>query len=96
MFWLVELDLQIIKELSGEGIAVVDSEDSFEEVYVDWDVQILPGVVIGKLSDDSWYFLSFEEDSLGNTWVLYFGFGDKESLVWEIVVDEDWPDSIVF
>ena len=52
--------------------------------------------MIGELSDDSWYFLSFEENSLGNAWVLYFGFGDKESLVWEIVVDEDGPDSIVF
>ena len=43
---VIEGCLEVCVELFGEGIAVVDAEDAFEEVDVDRNVDVLPGVVI--------------------------------------------------
>ena len=61
---MVEGDFHVLVELFGKGVAVVDPEDAFEDIEVDGDVQIFPGVMIAEFSDNSGYFLSFEEDSL--------------------------------
>ena len=51
--------------------------------------------MIGELSDDLGHFLSFEENSLGNSCVLDFLLSDEDGFVREVVVDMHWPDSVV-
>jgi hypothetical protein len=46
-FRLIELAFHVTEKAFGEGVAIIDSEYSLEEVYVDRDVEILPGIVIG-------------------------------------------------
>ena len=57
----------VLVELSGEIVAIVDSEDSLVEVDVFTQSEILPSVVIRKLTNDLGNFLPFQEDALRNT-----------------------------
>lgn len=65
-FRLIEGNFHIGVELLREGIAIVDTEDTFEEVDVDGDIQILPGVVVGQLTDHLGDLLPLDEDALRN------------------------------
>lgn len=65
--WFIERNLHVCVELFSERIAVVDTENAFEEIDVDGDVEILPFIVICEFSDDFGHFLSLQKHSLRNT-----------------------------
>lgn len=95
-FGFVERALHVLVEFFGEGITVIDSEDPFEDIQVDGNIEILPLVVISQFSNDLGDFLPFEEDSLRNACVLDFLLGDVDGLIREVVVDLDGSDPVVF
>ena len=80
-FRFVQWTIHIIVELFCEGIAIINSEDTFEDVEVNCDVEILPSIMVSKLSDDLGYFLPLQEHSLRDTCVLYFLLGDVDGFV---------------
>lgn len=93
---LVERYFHIAIEFFSERIAIIDSENSLEEIDIDCNVEIFPCVVVSKLSNDFRYFLSFQKDSLRNTWILDLLFSDINGFIRKIVIDKDRSDSIVF
>lgn len=86
-FRVIEGDFHILEKLFGEGVAVIDAEDAFEDVQVNRDVDIFPSVVVVEFSDDLGHFLPFEEYSLRNTSIFNFLLSDEHCLVGEIVVN---------
>ena len=95
-FRFVERAFHVLVEFFGEGITIIDSEDPFEDIQVDCNVEVFPLVVIGQFSDDLGNFLPFEEDSLRNASILNFFLGDVDGLIGEVVVDLDGSDPVVF
>lgn len=95
LLWFIKGSLHVLIELLCEGVTVVYPEDPLEEVDVDCNVQISPGVVVSEFSNDFGNFLSFEEDSLGQAWILYLFLSDVDGLVWKVIVDENCTNSIV-
>lgn len=94
--WLFQLDTHISIELLGKIITIVDSKNSFEDFEIHWKIKIFPCVMIIKLSYNSGHFLPFQENSLWNSTVLNFRFCYENSLIWQIIVDFDFPNPIIF
>ena len=80
-FGLVEGYFHVAVEFFCEGVAIVNAEDSFEEINVYGDVQIFPCVMVSQLSNNFRDFLSFYKDTLGDAGVFYFGFSDKDGFI---------------
>ena len=80
-FGFVEGYFHIAVKFFCEGVAIVDAEDPFEEIYVNGDVQILPCVMVCQLSNDFRDFLSFYKDALRDAGVFHFGFSDKDGFI---------------
>lgn len=95
-FWLFQFDSHISIELLCKIITIVYSENSFEDFEIHWKIEIFPCVMIIKLSYNSGHFLPFQENSLRNSTVLDFRFSDENSLIWQIIVDFDFSNPIVF
>ena len=93
---LVERDFHVLIELFGEGIAIIYPEDAFEDVEVDSDVEVLPGVMVGQLADHLGHLLPLEEHALRNAGVFDFLLSDEDGLVGKVVVDLDGSDAVVF
>lgn len=63
---LIERTVHIIVELFCESIAVIDSEDTLIDVDIDCDIEILPGIVVRKISNNFRNFLPLKENTLRN------------------------------
>lgn len=61
---LVQSDFHVAVELFSERVAIINPENPLKKVDVDRDVKILPGVMVGELSDNFGNFLSLQKDSL--------------------------------
>jgi hypothetical protein len=66
-FSLIKSYFHITVKLFREGVTVIYSKNSLKEVDIDRDVEVFPGVMISEFANNLWNFLSFNENSLGNS-----------------------------
>lgn len=85
----------ILVEILGEFIAVVNPEYSLEEVDVLGQLEILPCVVVVEVSNFLRDLLPFDENSLRDARILDSRFQNKDSFVREVIVDDYLPYSVV-
>lgn len=95
-FRLIKCYSHIVIKLTGKRITVINSENSLKYLKIGWKIKIKPSIMISQLSDYFWYFLSFEENSLRDTTILYFRFCYKNSLIRKIVINFNFPYPKIF
>ncbi len=93
--WLIKRSLHITVKFLCKGVTIVNVKNSFIKVNIYPNIKIFPWIIICKLANYFWNFLSFKENSLRNTWVLNFWLCNVNCLVCQVIVNDNFSDTII-